>query len=352
MKHKLKLKVSRWVLAFATGVCASYLGTYLYGKNIAKIADLTGLTTEQLCSIPYVMAVFIVILGGYFLSIYAFRDVIKRYLYIYPHMGGLVSQASIKTIITSSTFDDPSLFSQLKNDVNEYLSNAKQIDLLLISGAQRKRDPFEDYVLSEVSKEMRKKRVRVYLLDYRSKYLKMRAKERFQAKNEIETYEKGHTQSIRELKDIFGAPKIVFYDELPIWRIFRFGNMMYVSQYMDGLSAIESLMIGYVKPHANPCDIQGSPFHSFIRYLEHLNSKNEQDRSPIEYFVLAKISDDVANGHPLSCNCYRCYNDILNLVHRDLKTQGISFDKIESGIAEAIYAQARKTVFNNKRCCY
>lgn len=347
------MKIFRWSAVFLTSVFASYIGTYLYTLNAEPIARFLGIDLAILHTLRSQIYVYLFLVCSISISIYFVRTTIKKYIFIYPHIGALGYQANIKTIFTKTIFERKSLFNQLKSDVDLYIKDAKDIDLLMINGSERSKDPFEDYVIKQAQKAMnvQNKIVNIFLLSPKSEFVEIRADERYQDKKLVQDYIDTHQTSLRRICTKFPG-KVYLYDEYPVWRIFRLGNIMYVSRYVEGLPAKESFSFGYVKPHGSTSRLTDNAYSSFMRFLKHLKSKARDEKTPLIRYIELKVTKDKATGKEYACDCYWCLKDMAALFEKKLRKNDCAYsDVMDSDECDEIYKDVSEKVYCNKHCC-
>lgn len=357
MKNSNKNNFLRFIrisLAILTGIATSYIGTYFYEhsilSNFKQYHPLLDVKPNYL---------FFIIFFLFLTTIYGFKEQIVLFLFTYPNLGRIIYSINVKSVFRNTAFKYSCTSNQLRSNIKSYMDEANSFDVLMISGAKKGDDNLQKFVLDQlekICKANKQKKYTIFLLNPKSQYVIQRADELYSDKNEKNNYIQRHKKSIENMKNIYGEDHIILYDELPIWRIFRLGKIMYVSRYTDNLSAAQTVTIGYGRPDSNNKDFLSNQYVSYERYMKYLSEKykNYKGKSDIiKEYVVKRINTDLRDDtiHGISCNCCYCMNDIINLISVKLKDQSIDFNTaINSNAIENIYIESRNKVFNNKHC--
>jgi hypothetical protein len=343
----------RWLAALLTSLCVSYSANYLFElkfhRSILPFFGSLSPTQEDLLSISIGTIFFL-------LLIYAFRNPISKYFFIYPALGRMAYSASLKFVYHSKIFYKNLQFSLIRNEIKKAIKIANNIELLLISGAEKERDPLEKFVLSQVAESKGSgKIITIFLLNPKSKYVRTRAKERFSSKETQLRYINDHPDHVAEIKKKYSAfANIILYDEEPIWRIFRIGQLMVISRYLPNQTADDGLTLGYTRPKEKGTPCEDNPYLSFLRYIKSLREKFDTELFPddeIGRYIRTSINR-VSNHQNNFCECLLCKIDLLKCFKARLAKIGYPTDRIPNKqdmieMFELCFSDAFSTVYNN-----
>lgn len=345
--YNSSLRKLRTALAILCAISTSYIATFLYERSFfSKVLDF----------LPNIYFFGMVLTGIIILFIF-FKKPIVLYLFTYPNLGRITYSINVRSVFKNTVFKYPCTASQLKSNILSYMNNANSIDVLMISGASRIKDPLQKLVLDELEKVIRDRdtvKVRIFLLDPNSFYVQKRAHELHTNNSEkVKQYIDRHKENINNIINLYGRNRIVFYDEMPIWRIYRIGNIMYVARYTDKRPASESVTIGYLRPEQADKQQTNNQYISFQKYFDYLSEKFEKGSDKLSKYVYDQLLNDIESGktNGNSCFCCACRKDITNLITSRLKNENINIERARStNKLYEIYTQSREVVFNNKHC--
>ncbi len=372
-KINLLQKLFKWISIILGNVAVSFMATGLYKLSIPTISKLIHISIEVLSSNYSLIIIFCSSSLVVSALLFFFKEKLRMRFKVYPELGQYVWNANIRTVLESPVFDDKKRLAKVKQNVDDYFKEAKGINLMLISGAERINDPFEDYILqkAEEYKDDENKIIKILLLSPHSKFIEQRAIDKKGAvPEEVRKYKENHMKSIQQIRLTYGTERVIFYDELPLWRLFRIGSRMFVSRYVEKRTAKESVTLGYVSPRAIPSNknapispiIADNPYSSFDKYLEYLVAKYQYPFDKLKAEVKEKLISECFDMRMDACACFNCQNDIVNLIKKEVLKTKEEFKEefnqlkeymetiLKSQGFEKYYLNARKTVFNNKRC--
>jgi hypothetical protein len=134
--------------------------------------------------------------------------------------------------------------SAYQKDIKEKIKNSTKIYFLLVSGQTMLYDPKEQFIYDTLLKlpfeELKKKDIRIKLLDTKTKAFTERAQWLIEemkknkdlwAIGSVDEYLMRCYHIAKQLKDI--TPHVTHYKEEPLWRLCIFDDSMYLSTYVD-----------------------------------------------------------------------------------------------------------------------